>query len=108
MLGYPDPAVKRVHEALSLAQELAFPFYLAEALSHAATFHLLKKEGPAAQERAEQCIALSTAHDFAYDLALGTNQRGEALARQGYVEEGITLMRRGMTARQATGTELGQ
>ncbi len=104
-LGYPDQALERSYEALSLAQELASPFVLAEALIFAATFHLNRNEGHTAQERAEQCIALCTAHEFAYHLALGTNQRGQALARQGHVEEGIALMRQGLTAWLATGTE---
>ena len=32
-LGYPDQALKRSHEALTLAQELSHPFSLAFALS---------------------------------------------------------------------------
>ena len=35
-LGYPDQALKRSHEALTLAQELSHPFSLAFALSFAA------------------------------------------------------------------------
>src|SRR5262249_4043699 len=50
MLGYPDQAVKRSREALSLARELAHPSILAEALSQAAAFSLVRKEGQTAQE----------------------------------------------------------
>jgi DNA-binding winged helix-turn-helix (wHTH) protein/tetratricopeptide (TPR) repeat protein len=103
-LGYPDQASKRMLEALSLAQE-ANTFLLATALSEAALFHLHCKEGHTAQERAEQCIALCTEHEFASLLALGTGQRGQALARQGQVEEGMALMRQGWTAFHASGTE---
>ncbi len=33
VLGYPDQALKRIHEALTLAQELSHPFNLAFALT---------------------------------------------------------------------------
>ena len=52
-LGYPDQALKRSHEALTLAQELSHPFSLALALSFAAMLHQFRREGQAAQERAE-------------------------------------------------------
>jgi predicted ATPase len=35
LLGYPDQALRRSHEALTLAQELSHPFSLAFALAHA-------------------------------------------------------------------------
>jgi len=107
-LGYPDQALQRSHEALSLARELADPYVLADALGQAAAFHLLRKEGQIAQERAEQCIALCTEHGFALYLAVGTMQRGHALARQGHGEEGIALIRQGLTAVQATGAEVAR
>ena len=59
-LGYPDQALKRSHEALTLAQELSHPFSLALALDWAAWLHQFRREGQAAQERAEAAIALST------------------------------------------------
>ena len=37
LLGYPDQALTRSHEALTLAQELSHPFSLALALAYAAT-----------------------------------------------------------------------
>jgi predicted ATPase len=107
VLGYPDQALQRSHEALSLAQD-AHPFLLTLTLNNAAAFHLWRKEGQRAQERAEQCIALSMEHGFAFYLAAGTSQRGEALARQGQGEEGIALMSQSLTAMQATGTEVAR
>ena len=52
-LGYPDQALKRSQEALTLAQELSHPFSLAFALDFAAWLHQFRREGQAAQERAE-------------------------------------------------------
>jgi hypothetical protein len=54
-LGYPDQALQRMHEMLTLAQELSRPFSLAWALSFAAIVHQLRREGQATHERANPC-----------------------------------------------------
>src|SRR5262249_43193977 len=72
LLGYPDQALERSHEALTLARESSRPFALTAVLNFAATLHLLRREVQAVQERAEAAIALSTEHEFA--LLLGLNQ----------------------------------
>jgi class 3 adenylate cyclase/predicted ATPase len=105
-LGYPDQALKRSHEALTLAQELSRPFSLALALDFAAIVHQLRREGQAAQERAEAAITLSTEQGFPLWLAPGTILRGWALAKQGQGEEGIAQIHRGLAAWRATGAEL--
>jgi predicted ATPase len=105
-LGYPDQALKRSHEALILAQELSYPPSLAMALIMAGWQHQFRREGQAAQGRAEAVIALSTEHGLTQWLALGTVQRGWALAMQGQGEEGIVQMRQGLAAVRATGAEL--
>ena len=87
-------------------QELSHPFSLAYALGFAAWFHLLRREGQLAQERAEAVITLSTEQGFPYWLAVGTIVRGGALAEQGQEEEGIAQIRQGMAAYRATGAEL--
>jgi predicted ATPase len=76
------------------------------ALSTAAHVHLSRREGQAAQERAEALIALSTEQGFAFFLAMGVFRQGAALAGQGQGEEGIEQIRRSLVAYQATGTEL--
>jgi predicted ATPase len=106
LLGYPDQALTRMHEALTLAQELAHPVSLAAALYYAALLHYARREGPAAQACAEAAIALSTEQGFALYVALGTNVRGWALSVQGRVEEGIAQMRQGRAALQAMGATL--
>ncbi|MBI3756848.1 MAG: AAA family ATPase [Deltaproteobacteria bacterium] len=105
-LGYPDQARKRIHEALTFTRELSHPASLAYALNWAAIVHQLRREGQAAQEWAEEVIALSTEQGFPYYLADGTNLRGWALAEQGQGEAGIAVMRQGQAAYQAIGVEL--
>jgi predicted ATPase/class 3 adenylate cyclase len=106
LLGYPDHALQRSHEGLTLAQDLLHPFSLAFALSFAAVLHQCRREGQAAQARAEAAISLATDHGFAQWVALGTVVRGWALAEQGQRTEGIAVMRQGLAAWRAIGAEL--
>jgi class 3 adenylate cyclase/predicted ATPase len=105
LLGYPDQALKRSHEALTLAQELSHPFSLAWVLSFAAWFHQLRRDERAVQARAEAVIALATEQGFPFWAAFGDALRGWALAEQGQGEEGIAQLHQGLAAWQATGTE---
>jgi hypothetical protein len=79
-LGYPDQALARSHETFALAQGLSHSFSLAYALNAASWLHQLRREGQAAQERAEAMLALSSEHEFPLFLATGTMLRGWALA----------------------------
>jgi class 3 adenylate cyclase/predicted ATPase len=106
LLGYPDQALKRSHEALARAQELSHPFSLAWALSFAAWLHQVRRERQATQERAEPAMTLSTEHGFPFWLGWATVLRGWTVAEQGQGEEGIAQIRQGMAAYQATGAEL--
>jgi DNA-binding winged helix-turn-helix (wHTH) protein/predicted ATPase len=104
-LGYPDQALKRTYEALTLARELAHPFSVSLALWALTCLHQYRREEHAAQEQAEAAIALSTEHGFAIWLATGTIWRGWALAEQGQIEEGMAQMSQGIGAWRATGAE---
>jgi len=103
VLGYPDHALRRIHETLVFAQELSHPFSLAWALHFAARLHLFRRENHAAQERAEAVIALAREHGFESWEAEGTIPWGLALVEQGRGEEGITQLQRGLAAYRATG-----
>jgi class 3 adenylate cyclase/predicted ATPase len=105
-LGYPDQALGRSQEALSLAQELSHPYSLAYVLGLAAQLHHSRREELLTQERAEAVITVCTEQGFPYWLAHGLIWRGWALAEQGQAEEGIAQIRQGMAAYRATGAEL--
>jgi predicted ATPase len=106
LLGYPDQALQRSHEAITLAQELSHPFSLSFALDFTANLHQFRREGRLAQERAEAAMALSAEQGFAQVLSWAVILRGWALAEQGQGAEGIALIRQGLTAWRATGAEL--
>jgi class 3 adenylate cyclase/predicted ATPase len=105
-LRYPDQALKRSNEALTLARELSHPYSLAQALDVAAMVHQFRQEEQATREQAEAMIALSNEQGFALWVAWGTILRGWAIAEQGQGEEGIAQMRQGLAAFRATGAEV--
>jgi predicted ATPase/class 3 adenylate cyclase len=107
-LGYPEQALKRSHQALTLAQELSHPFSSAVALNWTAWLHQYRREAQLTQERAEAEIALSSEQGFPFWAAFGTTLRGWALAEQERGEEWITQIRQGMAAYRAIGSELGR
>jgi predicted ATPase len=115
-LGYPDQALQRSHEALTLARELAHSYSLAVALFFAAMFHQLRREGQLTQERAEAARAFAAEQGFALWVAGGTFLRGWALAEQspeavagaGPWEEGVAQMHQGLAAWCATGAEVAR
>src|SRR5262245_64331104 len=53
LLGYPEQALARLHEALALAHELSHPYSLAYVRSYAAWVYQLYRDVPAVQEQAE-------------------------------------------------------
>jgi predicted ATPase len=106
LLGYPDQAIRRSQEALTLAQERAHPFSLAYALAFAAWVHQFRREGQATHARAEALCALAKEQGFAFLLATGTMHRGWALAEQGQSIEGMVQICEGLAAYRATGAEV--
>ena len=107
-LGYPEQALQKSQEALTLAQGLSQPHSLAFALAWTGALHNFRREEQVAQERAELTMTLSREQHLAFYLAMGTIQHGWALAEQGHREEGIAQMRQGIDAHRATGAELVQ
>jgi class 3 adenylate cyclase/predicted ATPase len=110
-LGYPDQALQRSHEVLTLARELAHLYSLASALFFATWVHQFRREWPLTQERAEATIDLGAEQGAAVLVAGGTIFRGWALAQryaelgagQGQREEGMAQMQQGLAAWHATG-----
>jgi class 3 adenylate cyclase/predicted ATPase len=103
LLGYPEQALARLHEALALAHELSHPYSLAYVRSYAAWVYQFYRDVPAVQEQAEAAVALATAQSFPQWAALGTILRGWALAMQDQGEAGLAQVCQGIAAFRATG-----
>jgi class 3 adenylate cyclase/predicted ATPase len=107
-LGYPDQALARSHEAVTLAQQIVHPFSLGFALIFAAMIHQHRREVRAVHERAETVISLALAQGFPFWLAQGAILRGWTLAQQGQAQAGIEQIHQGSNAFRATGAEINQ
>jgi predicted ATPase len=105
-LGYPDQAVQRSQEALTMAHALAHPFSLVDTLYESAQLHASRREWQTAQAHAEAMLALATEHRFARYVAIGAFFQGAALAMQGQGVVGITQMHQGLAAVRTIGTTL--
>jgi predicted ATPase len=107
LLGYPDQALERSREALTLAHEISHPYSLAYALQSAMRLHRFRREVQAAREQAEALVTLADQHGFARWRAGGMMMCGWALAVQGQEGEGMAQMHHGLTAWRAMGIEAG-
>jgi predicted ATPase len=96
LLGYPDQALQRSREALSLGRDLSHPFSLAFALFWAALVHQFRGEREAVQEPTETAMILATEQGFPRWEMLGNVLRGWVSVEQGYIEQGIGQIRQGL------------
>jgi class 3 adenylate cyclase/tetratricopeptide (TPR) repeat protein len=71
-LGYPEQAVRRIQEALALAQELSHPLSLVQTQHHAALLHHHRREAPAVQTQADALLILATVQGFPLWQGFGT------------------------------------
>jgi len=106
LLGYPDQALQRSHEALTMAKELAHPQSVALALYTAAVLHHSRREWHLLKEWAEAAVALATEQGLPLWLAWGIFFGGRVLVEQGQGEAGIAQMRQAVTAFEAIQSRL--
>jgi predicted ATPase/energy-coupling factor transporter ATP-binding protein EcfA2 len=107
-LGYPDQGLKKCQDALTLAKEFSDPQSLVIVLNNVAWCYLFRGESQLAQELAEKSLTLANEHGFAYWGVMGAMMRGEALAEQGQLEQGIAQMQQSMATWQAIGADLSR
>ena len=101
LLGYPDQAVQRSREAVSLGEELCQPSTLALALHFAAMLRQYRREPPAVQDNAEVSTAIANEHRFSFWLGGGLVLRGWAMAEQGERASGMADLRQGLATWKA-------
>jgi tetratricopeptide (TPR) repeat protein len=102
-LGYPDQAIQRSQEALTMAHALASPSHLSETLHHSIALHIHRQEWQTVEAYAEAMLALATKYEFVRFAAQGVFYRGMVLAAQGQGAEGISQMRQGLATVRAVG-----
>src|SRR5207249_1244965 len=98
VLGYPDQALQKKQEALTLVRELAHPYSQAWALAFGAWLHCFRREGQVIHELAEAQIVLCQEQGFGPWETWGIMWRGWSLAEQGQKEEGMAQLRQGFAA----------
>jgi predicted ATPase len=106
LLGYPDQALGRSRDALTLAQALFHPASEAFALVFIVIMHYLRREVQTVHERSDALIGLATAQGLPFIVAWGTLLWGWSRAIRGQAEEGITTIRQGLAMMHDTGEEL--
>lgn len=96
-LGYPDRALRCSHEALSQARKLSHLPSIGQALYSATLIRQRRREAHTAYDQAETLITLATTQGFGLWESMGMVLRGWALVSQGYGEEALAQIRRGLT-----------
>jgi predicted ATPase len=105
LLGFPDQAVERCREAVSLGKELRHPGSLALAMYFTAMLRQYRREGSAIQGSADAITAIANEHGLSLWMAGGLIMHGGALVAQGMRTDGISALRQGIAAWAATNGE---
>jgi predicted ATPase len=106
MLGFPDQALARSKETVSIAREVAHPFSLAVGLTWQALLHHCRRDAAEARSVADEVVALCTEQGFPYWASVAAVVRGWALTEQGHGDEGMVQIREGAALVQATGARI--
>jgi class 3 adenylate cyclase/predicted ATPase len=106
LLGYPDQALERAEQAISLARKLDHRASLAHALDFVLVLDQYRRDPIAALDRAEAMISFATEEGFPHYLARAMVFRGWALAMlNDDPSAGIDEMRKGLERQVKTGKE---
>jgi predicted ATPase len=105
-LGYPDQALSNSAASAVEARGLADPISLATSMAMRSRLLSLVGDDMALGEQADQLVSLAIEQGFRQWHAQGTIYRGWVQARNGVVAEGMPLLRGGIVAFRASGTEV--
>ncbi|MFY9572722.1 MAG: hypothetical protein WAV20_15080, partial [Blastocatellia bacterium] len=103
--GYPEQAQELVDEALIMVKKTRHPIGPANTFSIAAFIDVLRRRPQKVQEWADALTLCAEEHGLPYYAAIGAIMRGWALIIQGAEPDTIAVMRNGLAACRATGTE---
>ncbi len=105
-LGYPDQALAKSQESLSLAQDIFHIHSLVYALNFTTGLYLLRQEKQMALKHVEEVRQLTTEHEFPIWATMGQILSGSALVHQGMTEQGIHQMESGIATWRAIGARI--
>ena len=106
ILGYPEQAIKSIHTALDLAQELSQVYDTAFVQCFASFTYLMLKETKQAQEYGEIAVDISEEHGFTLWIAASKVYLGSALTVLGQGERGISMICQGIDTCHEAGTDV--
>jgi predicted ATPase/predicted Ser/Thr protein kinase len=101
ILGYPDRAVARVSETLTIARSQRQPTMVAFALVINQGIHIYRGEAAEALAMGEEIIALSREYELPQEALWSQAYRGYALHLLGRTSEGIDVLKASLAAQQA-------
>jgi class 3 adenylate cyclase/predicted ATPase len=104
-LGFPHQALAQIDAAITEASNLAHPPSLAASLAQACRLLSINGDCAGLEERTTQLIAVAAEQGFPLYEALGSIYRGWSKVGMGDMVEGISLLRSGSSAYNATGAE---
>jgi predicted ATPase/class 3 adenylate cyclase len=100
MLGYPEKAVARSEEAITLATQLQHPYTLAYVEFHCGLLRLWLRQPELVRKHAVQVLHIEQQYDFPIWRALGTCLLGVAEAQLGRAEKGLAQVNEGIALYQ--------
>ena len=106
--GLSESGSARIHDALTLAQELSHPHSLVWAIDFGAIVHHMRREWLQTRESAEAVVALASEQGYPMWAAAGMCFRGSASWQTGQVDEAIIQIRQNLGFWQGTGAELAR
>ncbi|MGH8005702.1 MAG: tetratricopeptide repeat protein [Candidatus Binatia bacterium] len=107
-LGYPDQALKRSQESLTLAKKLSHLPSLAFALHYAVLTNQFRRESQTAYKQAEELINFAREQGFPFWLTMAMIVQGAERARLEFGNDGIRQIQQGITAFRATGAAIAE
>jgi predicted ATPase len=91
-LGYPEQALERAQEAITLADSQSHPWDQAVALSYLTMLYQFRRDWQAVQTTAQAAARFCVEYDFRYYLVWANLMQGWALTEQGQLEQGTVRM----------------
>ncbi|MCE7988958.1 MAG: hypothetical protein DYG89_48000 [Caldilinea sp. CFX5] len=96
LLGFPDQALAWGRQALAIReQEIPFVNRFPR-LAFAGKLYSCVRDAPTVQHLAQELIAISTRYDFPFFVSIGELLLGWAIAQQGDVETGLSLLQKNL------------